>query len=128
MLSVGVANTAVHCADNEFVTIQPPSGKTCGQYLDTFVNATGGNLTNPDATNDCIYCSVSETNTFLAGVGSHYSERWRNFGLIWVYILVNIAAALFVYWLARMPKKQLKKTKVPKKGSSAQEVAQEGQQ
>ncbi|KAL6890684.1 ABC-2 type transporter domain-containing protein [Trichoderma evansii] len=111
MLSVGVANTVVNCADNEFVRIQPPSGETCGKYLATFVNATGGNLINPDSTTECVYCSISETNTYLAGIGSHYSERWRNFGLIWVYIVFNIFAALGVYWLARMPKKSLKKTK-----------------
>ncbi|KAL7918043.1 ABC-2 type transporter domain-containing protein [Trichoderma austrokoningii] len=111
MLSVGVANTVVNCADNEFVRIQPPSGETCGKYLATFVNATGGNLLNPDSTTECVYCSISETNTYLASIGSHYSERWRNFGLIWVYIIFNIFAALGVYWLARMPKKSLKKTK-----------------
>ncbi|KAH6605927.1 hypothetical protein Trco_005080, partial [Trichoderma cornu-damae] len=111
MLSVGVANTVVYCADNEFVRIQPPSGKTCGQYLETFVTATKGNLTNPDATDECVYCSISETNTYLAGVGSYYSQRWRNFGLMWVYIAFNIAAALFVYWLARVPKKQFKAKK-----------------
>ncbi|KAJ4861875.1 ABC-2 type transporter domain-containing protein [Trichoderma breve] len=111
MLSVGVANTNVICADNEFVKIQPPANQTCIQYLKTFVDATKGNLTNPDATDECIYCSMSETNTYLAAVGSHYSERWRNFGLMWVYIIFNIAAALFVYWLARVPKKQLKKAK-----------------
>ncbi|KAL7898061.1 ABC-2 type transporter domain-containing protein [Trichoderma sp. SZMC 28014] len=111
MLSVGVANTVVNCAENEFVRIQPPSGETCGKYLATFVNATGGNLLNPDSTTECVYCSISETNTYLASIGSHYSERWRNFGLIWVYIVFNIFAALGVYWLARMPKKSLKKTK-----------------
>ncbi|KAL7962226.1 ABC-2 type transporter domain-containing protein [Trichoderma compactum] len=111
MLSVGVANTNVICADNEFVRITPPTNQTCIQYLKTFVDATKGNLTNPDATDECIYCSMSETNTYLAAVGSYYSERWRNFGLMWVYIIFNIAAALFVYWLARVPKKQLKKTK-----------------
>lgn len=111
MLSVGVANTVVNCADNEFVHIQPPAGQTCGQYLKTFVDATKGNLINPSSTTECVYCTIAETNTYLASVGSHYSERWRNFGLMWVYIGFNIAAALFVYWLARVPKKQLKKAK-----------------
>ncbi|KAL7951579.1 ABC-2 type transporter domain-containing protein [Trichoderma barbatum] len=111
MLSVGVANTMVTCADNEFVRIQPPSNQTCGEYLKAFVDATHGNLTNPSATDECVYCTMSETNTYLSAVGSHYSERWRNFGLMWVYILFNIVAALGVYWLARVPKKQLKKTK-----------------
>ncbi|KAH0492908.1 hypothetical protein TgHK011_007836 [Trichoderma gracile] len=115
MLSVAVANTKVTCADNEFVRMQPPANETCGEYLKTFIDLTHGNLTNPDSTDECVYCSISETNTYLATVGSHYSERWRNFGLIWVYIGFNIAAALFVYWLARVPKKQLKNAKKAKK-------------
>lgn len=115
MLSVAVANTKVYCADNEFVRMQPPANETCGEYLKTFIDLTHGNLTNPDSRDECVYCSISETNTYLATVGSHYSERWRNFGLIWVYIIFNIVAALFVYWLARVPKKQLKNAKKPKK-------------
>jgi flagellar biosynthesis/type III secretory pathway M-ring protein FliF/YscJ len=31
-------------------------------------------------------------------------RRWRNFGLLWVYVVFNIFAAVFFYWLARVPK------------------------
>ena len=41
---------------------------------------------------------------FLAGVGTNISDSWRNFGLMWVYIFFNLAAALFLYWLGRVPK------------------------
>lgn len=112
MLAVGVANTNVVCAANEFVRLKPPSNQTCGEYLATFVTATKGNLLNPGSTDECVYCPMSETNTYLAGVSSYYSERWRNFGIVWVFCIFNIAAALFVYWLARVPKNKLgKKTK-----------------
>lgn len=76
----------------------------------------GGELKSPNTTSTCAYCPVSDTSVFLAGVSSNYEDRWRNFGLLWVFVFFNIAAALFVYWLARMPKNKLggKKKKAKK--------------
>ncbi|KOS17377.1 ABC transporter CDR4 [Escovopsis weberi] len=111
MLSTGVANTVVQCAANELVRLAPPANTTCAQYLDTYITATRGNLLTPDSTTECVYCALHETNDFLAAIGSKYADRWRNFGLIWVYIAANVAGALFIYWLARVPKKTMKKAK-----------------
>ena len=113
MLSVGVANTQVTCAPNELLTFDPPAGQTCYQYLEDYMVKAGGYLTNDNATTACSFCSVSDTNTALASVVSHYSDRWRNFGILWAYIAFNICGALFVYWLTRVPKKP--KTKKEKK-------------
>ncbi|KND90614.1 ABC transporter CDR4 [Tolypocladium ophioglossoides CBS 100239] len=114
MLSVGVANTEVICADNEFLNFAPPSNQTCGEYMSSYVDVFGGLITNPDATADCMYCPISDTNIFLSGVGSYYGDRWRNFGIMWAFVIFNICAALFVYWLARVPKKNLGKEKKKK--------------
>lgn len=111
MLSTAVANTAIVCAGNELLAMQPLANQTCGEYLSLYMNGTngvpgmGGYLIDASATSDCLYCPMDNTNTFLMGVKSDYGDRYRNFGLMWVYILFNIGAALFVYWLARMPKK-----------------------
>ncbi|KAF1808725.1 ABC drug exporter AbcA [Eremomyces bilateralis CBS 781.70] len=105
LLSVGVANTFVTCAENELLHFDPPSGQTCEEYLDLFKKANGGNILNPGATADCSFCAIDSTNTFLTGVSSSYDHRWRNFGILWVYIIVNVAGALGLYWLARVPKK-----------------------
>ncbi|TRM65094.1 ABC-2 type transporter-domain-containing protein [Schizophyllum amplum] len=104
MLPVGVANTEVHCSDIEFITVQPPSGQTCGDYLNTYITMAGSDLQNPDATSDCTICSVSSTNAFLAQLDLNYDDRWMNFGIMWVYIFVNIAGAIGFYYLARVPK------------------------
>jgi hypothetical protein len=37
-------------------------------------------------------------------VSSNYSDAWRNFGILWVYVIFNIFGALFLYWLIRVPK------------------------
>lgn len=115
MLSTAVANTDVICAENEYVTFQPTDGQSCSEFLKAYTTFAGGYLQNPSATSNCSFCQIGSTNEFLAGVGSNYADRWRNFGIVWVYVFINIALALLVYWLARVPKKNLGKDKKKKK-------------
>lgn len=111
MLSTGIANQQVTCADNEFVTIQPTSSQTCRQYMATWIAKAGGYLQNPDATSDCSFCTLNDTNTFLTAVSSSYANRWRNFGIMWGFIVFNLFMAVFLYWLIRVPKESKKKNK-----------------
>lgn len=48
---------------------------------------------------------MADTNTFLDALSSNYDDRWRNFGILWVYVLVNVVLAIGLYWLVRVPKK-----------------------
>ncbi len=73
--------------------------------MDPYIEMAGGYILNANATTDCQFCSVADTNVFLAGVNSFYSQRWRNFGLMFVFIVFNCFAAIGMYWLARVPKK-----------------------
>ncbi|KAJ4865463.1 ABC-2 type transporter domain-containing protein [Trichoderma breve] len=109
VLSTGLANTSVTCSANELVHLNPPSGQTCGEYLGDFITAAGGYLQDANATEGCSYCPIADTNVFLTSVSSSYSHRWRDFGIGMAYIIFNIAASLFLYWLVRMPKKWGKK-------------------
>lgn len=104
MLSTAVAHTNVVCAKNEYLTITPPSGQTCGDFMRSYINANGGYLQNVNATTDCSFCQISSTDTFLSSVSSHPRYMWRNFGLLWAYIAFNIAGAILLYWLVRVPK------------------------
>lgn len=69
-----------------------------------YIATAGGKLSNPNATSGCRLCPVTSTDTFLGSIQLHYDDRWRNFGLMVVYTVFNIFAALFLYWLARVPK------------------------
>lgn len=109
MLAAAVANTEVVCAENEILKFDPANGTTCEEYLQPQFAAIGGYVQNPDARSMCEYCQLNDTNVFLASVSSKYDERWRNFGIMFVFIAFNIGMALLVYWLARVPKKSLKK-------------------
>lgn len=104
MLSTGLANTSVICSSIEYLHINPPSGFTCGSYLDPYTSFAGGYVLNRDDTTDCSFCSVAETNVFLKSVNSNFKDAWRNFGILWVYIVINCFGAVGLYWLARVPK------------------------
>ena len=81
MMATALANTTVQCAANEFLKFEPTNG-TCGEYMKDYIGAFGGYLLDADNTKECSYCTVSETNTFLASIGSSYADRWRNFGYV----------------------------------------------
>ncbi|KAK9722189.1 Multidrug resistance protein [Basidiobolus ranarum] len=104
MLSTGVSGTNAVCEAVEYLHFDPPSNMTCGEYMSNYISYAGGYLLDPNATGSCSFCVISSTDTFLASVSSYYKDAWRNFGLMWVYIVFNIGAAVFIYWLARVPK------------------------
>ncbi|CAI4214415.1 unnamed protein product [Parascedosporium putredinis] len=83
-------------------------GMTCGEYLEPYMSAAGGYLVNPGASNgsECQFCQMDNTNTFLAGINISFSHRWRDFGFMFAYCAFNIAAAVTLYWLVRVPKKK----------------------
>lgn len=110
MLSAGVANTDVTCASNEYLSFQPPGNQTCGQYMQQYIQtAQAGYLLDEGATSNCQFCPLDSTNQFLAQVDIYWKDAWRNFGIMWAYIIFNLFAALFLYWLIRVPKKSNKK-------------------
>ena len=113
MLSTGIANTNVRCADNEFVSFAPPAGQTCQEYLGPLLASPQSSAYLSDAsqqsTTQCDFCTYDDTNFFLSQVSISYSNAWRDFGILWVYIIFNIFAAVGIYWLARVPKNAGKK-------------------
>lgn len=105
----GMAGTQLHnrqviCSTSELSIFSPPSGQTCGQYLQDYLTAAGGQLLNSDATSDCEYCSVNVADQYLAGSGIVYSQRWRNFGIMWAFIAFNVFVAVVMYYLVRVKK------------------------
>ncbi len=99
----GLAGKRVICADNELAQFDPPSGQTCAEYLaDYFRAGAVGQLQNPGATSNCRYCPLSTSDQFLASVNISYTDRWRDFGIGWAYIVFNIAAAVLLYYVFRV--------------------------
>lgn len=85
--------------------------------MQDYIMSFGGYLPPESAqSTHCEFCPLSGTNEYLATVNISYSDSWRNFGILWGYIAFNVAAAIFLYWLVRVPKsRNLKGKEKPKK-------------
>ncbi|KAJ9493403.1 Multidrug resistance protein [Exophiala xenobiotica] len=110
MLSTAVMDAEVRCAENEYLRFKPPPSQTCEQYMEPYINVAGGYLLtgtpgSAGGNQSCAYCQVGQTNAYLASLYINPHNRWRNLGLLWVYIIFNVFGALFLYWLGRVPKK-----------------------
>jgi ABC-type multidrug transport system permease subunit len=105
IMSNAVANSNVTCADREILHMAPTENLTCEEFLGAYRESAGGLVLNPTARSMCEYCPLATTNEFLTRFQISYDTRWRDFGLIWVYILVNIMAGLGLYWAFKVPKK-----------------------
>jgi ABC-type multidrug transport system permease subunit len=106
LLSATLGDAPAHCAANEYQTFFAPANQTCGEYLADYVSMAGGYIQNPGAggSEQCQFCQISSTNQYLTSINVEFGDRWRNFGLLWVYIVVNVAGAALLYWLCRVPK------------------------
>ncbi|KIW88628.1 uncharacterized protein Z519_10674 [Cladophialophora bantiana CBS 173.52] len=109
MLSTAVMDTDVRCAENEYLRFNPPPGESCAEYMEPYISVAGGYLLSGTSGSaggnwSCAYCPIGKTNTFLASLYINPQDRWRNLGLLWVYIVFNVFGALFLYWLGRVPK------------------------
>ncbi|KAK6866918.1 Multidrug resistance protein CDR2 [Candida tropicalis] len=103
VLATGLAHNKVECSSREFLVVTPPVGQTCSSFLDPYISVAGGYyLVNEKE--GCSFCAMNSTDQFLNSIHALYSERWRNFGIFISFIVSNIVLAVFLYWLARVPK------------------------
>jgi ATP-binding cassette, subfamily G (WHITE), member 2, PDR len=94
----GLRGRRVECSNKELANFNPPNGQTCGQYLQRYLQSGApGALYNPDATSQCQYCPLSNADQFLAGSNIYPSQRWRNFGIGFAYIIFNVSWKFHFY-------------------------------
>ncbi|KAL8279408.1 hypothetical protein RQP46_008220 [Phenoliferia psychrophenolica] len=106
MLTTGVSGAILHCSKASLTHLVPPVGETCQTYLAPYLAANGGSIVGDTlSTTGCDLCTATTADAYLGALGMSFSTAWRNFGLIWAYIVVNVAGAVALYWLVRVPKK-----------------------
>ncbi|KAL6306522.1 pleiotropic drug resistance ABC transporter [Sparassis latifolia] len=102
LLGQAVGKHPIVCAPVEYVNINPPSGKTCMQYMGPYISSVGGYLTNPNASSSCHYCAYSTTDQYLHTFNFSYGHHWRDFGIFFVFTLVNVIAIYLFLFLFRI--------------------------
>lgn len=103
----GITSTGLHgrelsCRPEEVSEFNPPPGQSCGQYLASYLRIAPGKLLNPNAYASCQYCPLRTADQFLAGNKVYWSDRWRNFGILFAFVMFNMLATIGLYWLARV--------------------------
>lgn len=103
----GIVSTVLHdrpvvCSAGENLVFNPPPNTTCGEYLMPLANMAQGTLQNPYDREACRYCAFGVADQYLESVDIFWGDRWRNFGIMWGYIIFDIAVAIGVYYLFRV--------------------------
>ncbi|KAM0408787.1 hypothetical protein ACHAPD_011786 [Fusarium lateritium] len=106
VLSAGLGNSQISCSTEEYLRFSPPPSMNCSTYLEPYIDAFDGYLTSESmgSTAECVFCSGNDTNVFLETVSANFDDRCRDFGIFWVYIIFNMAAAPMLFWLTKVPK------------------------
>jgi len=105
----GIASTQLHsrevdCSVSETSIFSPPAGRNCGEYLQSYLATAPGYLLNPEDTASCHYCAFRNADIYISGSGIYWSDRWRNFGIMWAFIIFNLFGAVILYYLFRVRK------------------------
>ncbi|KAI0298342.1 ABC-2 type transporter-domain-containing protein [Multifurca ochricompacta] len=103
LLGQALGHSEITCSPVEYVTVHPPSGLSCQQYLNQFIVNSGGYVTNPTAVDNCHFCSYRTSDQFLQSNSNvFWSHHWRNFGFMWIYIGFNVFAVFAMTYIFRI--------------------------
>ena len=97
MLSTELHGLEITCKSDEFAVFNPPSGQTCQQWAGEFVDAFGGYLNNPNATDSCQYCQYKVGDEFFTPLNISYDKRWRDAWIVFAYFVFNMIATISKY-------------------------------
>lgn len=102
-------NIPVTCSESEYARFPPPSGQTCGQYLEPYLAQAPGYVLDPSSTTECAYCQYSNGNDYLANVNLDGKEiGGRNIGITIIYCVAFFALVFFMMWRRSRPGKNNK--------------------
>lgn len=106
LITFPIWNSDVECRPHEYGYFDPPSGQTCGQYLQTFMTYATGYVNNPDATSDCQYCGYKKGYEYLHNLNiKRHIIGWQG---ILITLLFVISSYAFVFLLLKLRSKGTK--------------------
>lgn len=109
LLATVLHNQPVQCAQNELARFEPPPGQTCESYAGAYVAQAGGYLQDAsDGSGLCEYCTYSTGDQFGTQFSVSYANIWRDFGIVWAFILFNYAVVYLATFLRFRGKNPLK--------------------
>ncbi|PLB44117.1 hypothetical protein P170DRAFT_430033 [Aspergillus steynii IBT 23096] len=101
-VSTVLHDVKVHCAPEDMAIFSPPSGKSCLQYAQDYLQRNPGYLENPHAMENCSYCPYSVGDDFAESLHYYFSVRWRDLGVFIAFCITNIVLTFFIVWVLRV--------------------------
>jgi ATP-binding cassette subfamily G (WHITE) protein 2 (SNQ2) len=95
MMVTELHDNPIKCNQPELQTFTAPDNQTCGQYMDAFFRRGGAGYLVSNATSACEYCAFSVGDQFYEPLGYRYEHRWRELGILSLYIFSTISIVLF---------------------------------
>ncbi|CAO2655641.1 Nn.00g044440.m01.CDS01 [Neocucurbitaria sp. VM-36] len=88
----------IRCDTTEMAIFPPPPNQDCQSYAGQFAQQSGGYVqTQPDG--NCGFCQYATGDAFAASFNVFPKYIWRDFGIMWAYILFNFAVVFVCTWL-----------------------------
>lgn len=98
LLALVLHDIPVKCTTDELATFAAPSGQTCASYVDPYIAQAGGYVVT-QANGLCGFCQYASGDQYAASFNVYYEYVWRDYGIMWAYILFNFAVVFVCSWL-----------------------------
>lgn len=105
MVSTELYGLTIKCNSDEFAVFDPPSGQTCKDWGQTFLDAFGGYIDNLADTARCRYCQFRVGDQFFEPLNIKYSNRWRDAFILFSFFMFNIIVTIIASRLLRYAKR-----------------------
>lgn len=99
----------VRCNTSDLAVFDPPAGRTCREYLTSYLEHNPGYLLNPAATRSCSFCPYSVGDEYARTLHFYYSDRGRDAGVFLGFCVTNFVLLFGVTWLVRVQLRRWKK-------------------
>lgn len=108
MLTFTIYGTEVDCAEGELSYFDLPANMSCAEYLRPYLDSSGANLLNPDASVGCRVCPYTTGSDYLRTINiTGWYQGWRDAAITIIFILSSYG---LVYLFMALRTKSSKKT------------------
>ncbi|KAJ1927065.1 ATP-binding cassette transporter snq2 [Tieghemiomyces parasiticus] len=90
VISNDLYDMKITCEEDEYLKFDPPSGNTCYEYAKEFLSVGPGYIRNLNDTSSCEYCPFKVGQEFTDNLSWEYSNKWRNFGILFAFVGFNL--------------------------------------
>lgn len=92
-------NIPIRCSPEELARFSPPPGQSCSSYAGAYAQQVGGYVESL-AGGQCGFCQFRDGTMFSQVQFNVFpSHIWRNFGIMWGYVVFNFAVVFACTWL-----------------------------